>query len=223
MPPSLETIPGIARSQVAGEQLWLHPFRGAYWARQHTLFVADLHLGKALHFRREGVPVPTAVSQENWDRLIALLLDFRPQRVLFLGDLFHSDYNREWEDFCHTLDQFHEISFELILGNHDSLPPEAYAKANLMVHRGALKAPPFLLTHHPVPEPSPGWYNLAGHLHPCVFLKGRGRLRERLPCYFFGKAGGVLPAFGAFTGMAQIRPKAEEQVYVIAGREVIMV
>jgi len=33
----------------------------------------------------------------------------------------------------------------------------------------------------------------------------------------------VLPAFGAFTGMAQIRPKAEEQVYVIAGSEVIMV
>jgi metallophosphoesterase superfamily enzyme len=58
------------------------------------------------------------------------------------------------------------------------------------------------LCHHP--RPVSGAYVLGGHLHPCVKLLGRARDRMRLPCFWFGPTVGVLPAFGAFTGMHPI-------------------
>jgi len=45
----------------------------------------------------------------------------------------------------------------------------------------------------------------------------------RLPCFWFGDAVGVLPAFGAFTGSAEVRPKRGDQVFVIAEEEVLKV
>ena len=70
------------------------------------------------------------------------------------------------------------------------------------------------LAHEPVPVP--GAYVLAGHLHPCVTLGGRASQRLRLPCFHFGASTGVLPAFGAFTGMHPVRPVAGERVYLVA-------
>ncbi|MCB0549602.1 MAG: ligase-associated DNA damage response endonuclease PdeM [Phaeodactylibacter sp.] len=214
---------GAVQVEVAGEILLLHPFRAMYWEAQQALLLADLHLGKAAHFRRAGLPVPSDVSHSNWDRLISLLVDLQPRSVLFLGDLFHSDHNQEWEEFCGLMEQFSEVRFELILGNHDVLLERYYRQANLEVHRDGLDLAPFRLTHHPQEDVAAGWYNLAGHVHPCVYLKGNGRQRARLACFYFGKDQGILPAFGAFTGMAKVRPKAGDQVFVIAGGEVLEV
>jgi metallophosphoesterase superfamily enzyme len=80
---------------------------------------------------------------------------------------------------------------------------------------------PFALQHHPE-EPSRG-YALAGHIHPAVQLSGGGRQRLRLPCFWFGRRVGVLPAFGGFTGSALVTPKAGDRVFVVAENEVIQV
>jgi metallophosphoesterase superfamily enzyme len=58
---------------------------------------------------------------------------------------------------------------------------------------------------------------LAGHLHPCVVLAGGARQRERLPCFWFGRDVGVLPAFGDFTGCAEITVEPGDRVWVVAG------
>gem|GEM_PF-2084044 len=42
----------------------------------------------------------------------------------------------------------------------------------------------------------------------------------RLACFWFGKACAVLPSFGTFTGSHEIRPAAEDRVFVIAGGDV---
>jgi metallophosphoesterase superfamily enzyme len=41
--------------------------------------------------------VPAAANNKNTELLISLLQDTKPDRVIFLGDLFHSHYNEEWE------------------------------------------------------------------------------------------------------------------------------
>jgi metallophosphoesterase superfamily enzyme len=74
-------------------------------------------------------------------------------------------------------------------------------------------APGLALCHHPVARP--GAYVLAGHSHPCVHV-GRGIDRLRLPCFHFGAAVGVLPAFGAFTGMHAIVREADDRVFAVA-------
>lgn len=210
----------IQSAIVAGQTFLLHPYRAAYWEEADTLLIADLHLGKARHFRREGIPVPSAVGNENWDKLIALLLEFEPGRVLLLGDLFHSVYNSAWEEFGELLEQFAHIRFELVLGNHDILDAHHYERVGLHIYPDTLLESPFLFTHEPLEEIPEGVYNICGHLHPGVKLYGGGG-SLRLPCFHFGEQQGIFPAFGAFTGLAIMRARRTDAIYVVTDEAVI--
>ena len=200
----------------------LYPQKGIYWLKQRALLLADMHLGKVSHFRRSGVPVPVKANDRNIELLIDLIRCTQPARVLCLGDLFHSHYNAEWEVFGEVVRHFSQVSFELISGNHDIMSDVQYARKGIKVYP-ELKLGPFLLTHHPLEHDVGEHYNLAGHIHPGVQLKGKGRQSTTLPCFYFGKQQGFLPAFGMFTGMARIRPQKEDKIFVIAEDKIIPV
>lgn len=207
-------------TNIFGEILHLHPWRAMYWQREKMLLISDLHLGKATHFRKSGIPVPQALGDVNWDKLASLLLEFQPERVLFLGDLFHSDLNVEWDEFCQLTTQFSRVQFELVPGNHDILFAQHYEKARLLLNPTISEIPPFLFSHHPLEVIPENYYNLCGHIHPSVCLRGNGRQTLRLPCFYFAENQGILPAFGAFTGTAEIQPRNGDQVFVIAEDEI---
>jgi hypothetical protein len=59
--------------------------------------------------------------------------------------------------------------------------------------------------------------------YPAVRLSACGEKPLRLPCFWFGARYGVLPAFGAFTGNAEVLPRRGDQVFVIAEEEVLQV
>ncbi len=214
---------GHCKIQLKDQTLTLHPFKAIFWEEHRTLLLADLHLGKVGHFRRAGIPVPRAASDANWDRLYSLLFDLKPSRVFFLGDLFHSDYNPEWEDLGQLIRQFSSVDFTLVQGNHDILPGHCYEEAGIRVREEGWQVGPFWLTHHPVAEPPPGLYNLAGHIHPGVLLRGMGKFKKKVPCFYFGEKAGLLPAFGTFTGLASVRSRKGDRVFVLAGEEVLEV
>jgi metallophosphoesterase superfamily enzyme len=85
--------------EINGQTLELLPQKAIYWKSARTLIVSDLHLGKSGHFRKSGIPAPAGINQKNLNRLDKLLQSFKPNRLLILGDLFHSDANREWLEF----------------------------------------------------------------------------------------------------------------------------
>ena len=210
---------------IQGQTFHLHALKAAFWEESSCLLVADLHLGKAAHFRKAGIPVPSSVSDANWDRFIHLLLEFKPKRVLLLGDLFHSHLNPVCNEFVDLIRQFHAISFELIVGNHDILPEQFYLNSQLILHDPFLEMAPFIFSHHPmeaweIPE---NYYNIAGHIHPSVRLRGGARQRLRFPCFYFGKRQSIFPAFGLFTGMATILPEKGDKVYVVVEDTVMKV
>jgi DNA ligase-associated metallophosphoesterase len=207
---------------VAGEDLTLTPQRVVYWRTQRVLLLADLHLGKISHFRRSGIPVPVKANEENLASLVDLINSLKPERLICLGDLFHSYYNASWEEFGELVRHFTGVTFELVLGNHDIMSSLQYERKGIKVH-DRLKMGPFLFTHHPEEDVAEGDYNLAGHVHPGVQLIGQGRQAMTLPCFYFGKQQGLLPAFGAFTGIARIRPQKTDRVYVIAEDKVMLV
>jgi len=60
-------------------------------------------------------------------------------------------------------------------------------------------------------------------VHPVAQLFGRGRQKVTLPCFAFGDRGGLLPAFGEFTGGAVIDRRDFNEVYVIAEESVLPV
>ena len=206
---------------IRGHDLELLPEKAVWWAGRKMLLLADLHLGKVNHFRRSGVPLPEQPNAENLERFIRLVQTRQPERVVFLGDLFHSHYNDEWEAFGRILNHFPGISFELVMGNHDIMSRHQYTKHRLLVHDHSLVIDGFTLTHEP--EETEDTYNLAGHIHPGVRMTGRGRQRLRFPCFFFGRNQGILPAFGAFTGVHPLRPKKGDQVFIIAESRVMRI
>jgi DNA ligase-associated metallophosphoesterase len=210
---------------IRGERLRLHPDRAVFWPERGVLFLADLHLGKGQHFRRAGIAVPRSVSDANFGRLQLLIDEFSPRRILLLGDLFHSDHNHVWASFCTFTAGHPDISFELVPGNHDILPEPCYAEARLKVHEEIIALGPFSLSHHPlrVEQRIPGQYNLCGHVHPCVRLRDRAGNGMKLPCFFFGESEGILPAFGEFTGCAEVKARAGDRVFVLAESSVLAV
>jgi DNA ligase-associated metallophosphoesterase len=197
------------------------PQKALYWPSEKILLVADLHLGKVNDYRKAGYPVPTRANDENTTVLIDLLNHYKPERMLFLGDLFHSHYNEEWEVLGQVIKHFKSTSFELVRGNHDIMSTLQYERHTMKVHREELRIGDLWLTHIPVENPSEEIYNLSGHIHPGARLLGKGRQALLLPCFHFGKHQGILPAFGSFTGLYPVRVTKGDQVFVIADGEVI--
>jgi DNA ligase-associated metallophosphoesterase len=206
--------------EIFGEQMELLPQKGVFWGRERILFLADVHLGKVNHFRRSGIPVPPKANERNLELMMDLINLTKPQRVICLGDLFHSHYNQEWEVFGELVKHFVRISFELVLGNHDIMSEQQYVRKGIVVHE-TLRIAPFVFTHHPLEASDGEFYNLSGHLHPAVSLQGKARQSVTLPCFYFGENMGLLPAFGTFTGMARIHPKKNDRVFVIVEEKIL--
>jgi DNA ligase-associated metallophosphoesterase len=208
---------------VAGEKLVLLPERAAYWPARKSLFVADFHLGKAASFRRAGIPLPSGTTSENVERLGRAIDGTGATSVVFLGDFLHSEQGRTDSTFARFASwraQRAGVDMTIVRGNHDRKagdPPQAWGVR--CIEEGE-RAGPFVLNHEP--GPTRGGYALAGHIHPAVRLVAQGE-SLRLPCFWFGAACGVLPAFGAFTGNAEVRPRRGDQVFVIAEHEVLKV
>ena len=205
------------RIDVGGVGLHLLCGKAAWWPAERTLLVADAHIGKAVSFRRLGVPVPEATTGGNLDALDALLAAHDARRIVFLGDLLHSRQARDGATlaaFAAWRAQRTELELVLVRGNHDDRagdpPPDwgVHCVDEPFVLPGA---PQLALCHRP--QPRERRYVLAGHHHPCITV-GRGIDRLRLPCFHVGARVGVLPAFGAFTGMHPIERQAGDRVFV---------
>jgi len=210
----------VTEVKICEEILELWPQKAVRWRKKNILFIADLHLGKINHFRKSGIAVPSKANDRNLEILIDLINLTKSERVICLGDLFHSHYNPEWEVFGEVVKNFRNISFELVLGNHDIMSNIQYVRKGIVLHH-TLKVAPFIFTHHPMTEIELQCYNIAGHIHPGVNLTGKGKQSLTLPCFYFGECSGLLPAFGMFTGLAKIRPKKEDKIFVIVEEKIV--
>ena len=207
---------------IAGCRIKLLSEKALFFKKSKSLVIADLHFGKINHFRRSGIPVPAKGNKSNSERLIDLLNQTKPERTIFLGDLFHSHYNEEWEVLGQILKHFSQCSFELVLGNHDILSNLQYNRNNIDVVK-KLEEGSIVLTHEPLKRIKNGSYNLSGHLHPGVRLSGKGRQSMTLPCFYFGEKMGLLPAFGSFTGFKRIVPKKNDRIFVVTDKKIVEV
>lgn len=196
----------------------------AVWIKSlSTLLIADLHFGKAAHFRKSGIPIPEPVHDFDLHRLRRLHEEFRPVHTYFLGDLFHSDWNDQWGNLNQFLSQFIGTEFHLVKGNHDVLSQRAYEQSILRIHEKPLTIGTFVLSHEPMESVPEGLLNICGHIHPGVRLVGKAKQSLRLPCFFQSNSQLLLPAFGNFTGLALVRPKDQEKVWAITEEKIIPV
>lgn len=214
--------PGSVRLSLLGQTLCLLPERVIFWEERRSLLVADAHWGKAATFRAGGIPVPGGTTRAGLHRLTRALERTGADAIVFLGDFLHARAGRA-AGTLRTLAAWREgyprLDLLLIRGNHDREAGDPPEDLGVRCVDAPLREGPFLLAHHPTGSPSS--YGIAGHLHPTVRLTGRARERQRLPCFWFAPHGLVLPAFGEFTGGANIHPASGDRIFVVAGDAVI--
>lgn len=196
----------------------------ALWIKQlDTLLIADLHFGKASHFRKSGIPIPESIHNADFLQLKQLHEKFQPSHTYFLGDLFHSDWNDTWEYLNQFLVQFNATEFHLVKGNHDVLTPKSYEQSVLRIHKDPLMLSNFALSHEPMEVVPDGLLNICGHIHPGIRLLGKARQSVRIPCFLLSDSRLLLPAFGNFTGLALVKPKSKDKVWAITDEKIISV
>lgn len=206
---------------VGGMGLVLRAERAVHRPLTATVFVADVHLGKAASFRRLGVPVPAGSTADTLGRLDALLHATGATRLVVLGDLLHAkrgvtpSLGGAWAAFRARHPALSSVV--LVRGNHDarSGDPPADWRVETVDEGECLDG--LVLLHEPPPDgcAPAGAPALAGHVHPGLRVGGRAGGSVRLPCFHLRPGHAVLPAFGAFTGLHAVQAGPQDQLVAV--------
>ncbi|WP_311221884.1 MULTISPECIES: ligase-associated DNA damage response endonuclease PdeM [unclassified Acidovorax] len=215
------TLTGAYATLIAGETVHLLPDRALWWPAGGTVFVADVHLGKAATFRARGIPVPGGTTQDNLARLSAMLQGLAAQRLVVLGDFLHAA-EAQTPTLRAALSDWRQrhaaVDMVLVRGNHDSHAGDPPPSLGITVVNEPWCAGPFACCHHPQSHPT--HHVLAGHVHPATVLWGPGRDAVRLPCFGITPQLTLMPAFGLFTGAATLTPDPARRLFAIGGGRV---
>jgi uncharacterized protein len=201
----------------------LLPQKALYWKEHDILLISDLHIGKIGHFRKSGIALPPAAAQENFARLDEIITTTNASQILFVGDLFHSDANHEWNQFCAWRKQYPTIKMDIVPGNHDRLPDNFCAEFQITIHPIEWMIDGFTFTHYPREEFTTDEYVISGHVHPVISLSGLARQHIRVPCFYFGTQQAILPSFGYFTGGYAIDIQKTDSVIAVVNDTLIPV
>jgi DNA ligase-associated metallophosphoesterase len=198
----------------------LHPLKAVWWPEQDLLVFSDVHIGKGSHFRSNGIAIPKFVNASNLWNMVEVIQQYNPKRLVFLGDLFHSVANEEWDELIDCLDQFPRMKRILVKGNHEIMSDEDYLRFQFELFE-KLTIENIHLTHEPMTEVPEGGFNLCGHIHPAVRLSGMARQSLKIPCFWMNDRCGILPAFGTFTGTHVLKPKKSDEIYGFLENQVV--
>lgn len=207
-----------------GEHLVFLPQKAMYWKEEGALVVADLHIGKVGHFRKAGIAIPKLMEQEELSVLSDIIYELKPSKLIFLGDLFHSEINNDWNWLLLWRELFPSIEMILVKGNHDILHSEYYYEAGFkVVDTFATRS--FLFVHEPINSEdliAQKSYIISGHIHPGVKLRGFARQSLVISCFYFGEKQAILPAFGKFTGKSCLKIGASSKVFGVLNDKVVL-
>lgn len=202
--------------QVEGQNLILLQERAVYWQEQNTLLIADLHAGKATHFRNNGIPLSSDHLLKDFNAILSAIKRLSASKLIFLGDLYHTTSNIENELIDSWLGEL-TIDVELIIGNHDIHS----IHTSKLAHRMPYVLDNILLSHEPQESK---YFNIYGHLHPTFSLTGKGRQHLKFPCFYHGKKHLVLPAFGSVNGGKTYKKLvSKSDVYLVSSEGIIAI
>lgn len=179
--------------------------RRVVWLPAHrTLVVPDVHLGFAWVQRQRGQLLPVTGTEDALTRLADLHADYRPERIVFLGDLVHAACGLEplRQSLTELTRQFAGgPELVLVLGNHDHRLPARLKEWSLPIRAVSCEdLGRFRLLHGHEPAPvealePPDRLVLIGHEHPRVELGDGVATRMKCPAFAWDDRTLVIPAF----------------------------
>ena len=198
--------------------LWLDSRRALFISALNTLVIADLHWGYAASHRAIGNLLPAWGDAEIASVLHALIADYAPAGMIWLGDSLHTLAGRAAAE--HFLNELPAVpTFSILAGNHDHRWPRATART--------LQRPGFFFHHGDAPasEIPPDTLELIGHHHPAVSLYDGAGTRLKLPALVASHRRLILPAFSPWAAGAAWNNETtpEETLWAIAPSRIFAV
>ena len=184
-----EPSPGPGRMLIDADSL-LDARLALYHRREKWLAVADLHFGYELSQRAAGALFPLWGMETIEMRLRALLTDYRPERLIIVGDFVHDRAARD-----PALDLLERLRGEtevvLLAGNHDRRAFDPKEMRPWLITDG------FCFYHGDgaPPAEAAGRREVIGHHHPAGTLRDGAGLALKLPAFLETGNRWVLPAF----------------------------
>lgn len=208
---------------INGIRMQMLPERALYVPEEQLLVIADWHLGKLQHFRSEGLFTPAMEIYSELSRLEVLIDKLQAQRVIFLGDLFHSRWNSDWDVFKEFANQLAAKGLLLTLtkGNHDILEEKHFSNLSMEVCDQFTISETIVFRHQPMADAPDSWFQVVGHVHPGCRVDLGARQTLNLPCFFLERQRLTLPAFGIYTGLMRIARHAEHRLFPIVHDSVL--
>jgi uncharacterized protein len=204
---------------IANEIFILLPEKVLLRKATNELIIADVHLGKATHFNKAGMPIPAGVVEKEIKQLDQLIKKYQVKSVLFLGDLFHSTINSEWGIFISFLKKHEALNFVLVKGNHDIFDVKHYSQPNFKVVN-TIEYEDFILSHEPIAHAK---FVICGHIHPAIKMKGKAKQTLTLPCFYKTDKLFIVPAFGKLTGLYILEQNKLARIWLVAKDKILEV
>lgn len=191
--------------------------RALFWEEQKALILSDLHIGKTAHFRKNGIALANQIMKNDLERLSILIEYFKPEKFIVVGDLLHAGDNSDVDEFCSWRNQYSDLQFHLVEGNHDRISKKLEAKLCLNFKSELLEINDFMLIHdfekkHPK-------FQITGHIHPGFIINSAVK-KIKLPCFVVTENQILLPAFSEFTGLDTKNLPKKGRFYVFTDAEI---
>lgn len=191
--------------------------RALFWEEQKALILSDLHIGKTAHFRKNGIALANQIMKNDLERLSILIEYFKPEKFIVVGDLLHAGDNSDVDEFCSWRNQYSDLQFHLIEGNHDRITKKLESKLCLNFKSDLLEIEDFMLIHdfekkHPK-------FQITGHIHPGFVINSAVK-KIKLPCFVVTENQLLLPAFSEFTGLDTKNLPKKGRFYVFTDAEI---
>ncbi|WP_262147039.1 ligase-associated DNA damage response endonuclease PdeM [Chryseobacterium foetidum] len=191
--------------------------RALFWEDQKALVLSDLHIGKTAHFRKNGIALANQVFESDLQRLSVLIEYFQPEKFLVVGDLLHAGDNAEVAEFCSWKEQFPDLKFYLIEGNHDRISKALDKKLCLDFKAEKYESEDFIFIHDF--DRKEKKFQISGHIHPGFVIHSPVK-RIKLPCFVVTENRLLLPAFSEFTGLDTKNLPKNGRFYVFTDAEI---
>jgi uncharacterized protein len=164
--------------------------------QQRWLAIADLHFGFELSQRAAGRLVPLWGMQSASARLLQLIAEYQPRRLILVGDLVHD--HTAAAPLRYLLQRIAECcEVVAIAGNHDRKLRRSIELADSFVTNA------FEFHHGDCERERDGRIQVIGHFHPAATLRDGAGLRLKFPAFVQEEDCWILPAFSPWASGAE--------------------
>ena len=191
--------------------------RALFWKKEKALILSDLHIGKTAHFRKNGIALANQIMKNDLERLSIMIEYFQPKKFIVVGDLLHAGDNSDVDEFCTWRNQYKDLEFYLIEGNHDRISKKLESKLCLNFKSKSLEIGDFIFVHDY--EKGLSKFQITGHIHPGFVINSVVK-KIKLPCFVVSENQLLLPAFSEFTGLDTKNIPKNGRFYVFTDAEI---